>query len=221
MSRPPHTRRLATRMVATAAAVLGLIGTGCTSDGDPGTTSTSPHGTSAPSVPAETRDPALTPTSLTRQHAEASAREAVQDYLALFAEISADPDRDVTELEQVAAGRALDWATHQITTWRDAGQRGVGAQVASEFNLTHVVLDPDSSADHDHRTVELTACIDVSGTDIVDKHGSSVVSPDRPSRALVDYVVWNAGWPTDDHWLVVRDDAQLTDSNPPEFVPCD
>jgi hypothetical protein len=38
---------------------------------------------------------------------------------------------------------------------------------------------------------------------------------------LVDYVVWNTGWPTDDHWLVVRDDAQLTDSNPPEFVPCD
>jgi hypothetical protein len=207
-------------MVATAAAVLALIGTGCTSDGDPGTTPASPNATSA-SVPAETRDPAPTPTSLTRQDAEASAREAVQDYLVLFAEISADPDRDVSELEQVAAGRAQDWATHQITTWRDAGQRGVGAQVASEFNVTNVVLDPDSSADHDRPTVELTACIDVSGTDIVDKHGNSVVSPDRPGRALVDYVVWNAGWPTDDHWLVVRDDAQLTDSNPPEFVPCD
>jgi hypothetical protein len=68
--------------------------------------------------------------------------------------------------------------------------------------------------------VELTACVDVSDTDIVDKDGNSVVTADRLDRVLVDYIVWNIGWPADQQWRVVGDDAQLTDSDPPEFVPC-
>jgi hypothetical protein len=221
MNRPARTRWDAAQAIAGAVTIVALVATGCTNDADQGTGPASPNRTSALTAPAGSVESTTTPQAMTREEAEAGAQAAVQDYLALFAEISADPDRDVTELEQVAADRALSWATHQITTWRDAGQRGVGTQVVSEFDVTNVVLGPDSSADHDHPTVELTACVDVSATDIVDDDGNSVVSPDRLSRALVDYVVWNTGWPYDPRWLVVRDDAQLTDSDPPEFVPCD
>jgi hypothetical protein len=152
--------------------------------------------------------------------AEASAYAAVREYLALFDEISADPDRDVAELEQVAGGRALDWAMHQITTWRDAGQTGIGAQVASGFGVTATDLEPASNTDGWYPSVEITACVDLSDTDLIDENGDSVVPGDRPGRVLIDFIVANLGWPTDQQWRVVRDDDQLTDSDPPEFVPC-
>ncbi|MFW6033603.1 MAG: hypothetical protein ACOC9R_00595 [bacterium] len=216
MSRPNRPLHRYTQVVA--AATLTLLAAGCTSDGGPAALPTPSAVTATPNTP--TPSPDATPT-LDQADAEAAAQAAVHDYLALFAEIGADPNRDVAELEHVAAGRALTWATHQITTWRDDGQRGVGAQVASDFTVTSVVLDPSTTTDADRPTVDLTACVDVSATDLVDQNGDSVVTVDRLDRVLVDYVVANPDWPEEQRWLVIRDDAQLTDSNPPEFVPCD
>jgi hypothetical protein len=194
------------------------LGACTTSDPDatPGTSNT------APPLTAPTSASAPTPESTTLAPAEAEdrARASVEDYLALFDEISADPNRDVAELEQVASGRALDWATHQITAWRKAGQTGVGSQVASDFSVTAVELAPDGKPDDWYPTVGLTACIDLGETDLVDENGNSVVPASRPDRVLVDYVVGVVGWPEDQRWRVVSDDAQLTDSDPPEFVPC-
>jgi len=215
MSRTAGPRRLA---VLAAAAVAVLLGS-CATDGDPGAVPT-PSNTAPLTAPSPTAEPTPDPTMLTPEEAEERAKAAVEAYLALFDEISANPDTDLAELGQVAHGRALDWATHQISTWRQAGHTGLGAQVASDFNITAVELEPDDSADIDYPSVELTACVDVSDTDIVDEDGNSVVPADRLDRVLVDYIVWNIGWPDDQEWRVVGDDAQLTDSDPPEFVPC-
>ncbi len=190
------------------------------------TTSDSPSTPAAPNTTpplnAPTSAPAASPSSrtLSPEQAESRAQAAVEDYLALFDEISADPDREVAELEAVASGRALDWATHQITSWRQAGHTGVGAQVASDFMVTAVDLDPDSANEDSYPSVELTACVDLSDADLVDENGESVLPSGSPDRVLVDYVVADLGWPREEQWRVIGDDAQLTDSDPPEFVPC-
>jgi hypothetical protein len=215
---PPSRRRRSgpTGLYLAVAAAMALAVGACTG-GDPTSTptpaDTEPHATAPKSTPS----PA--PTALSADEAEAHAVAAVEEYLTLFDEISADPSRDVTALEQVANGRALDFATHQVTTWRDEGYTAVGAQVASDFAVTSVDIDPDSSA-ADYPTVALTACVDLGDTDLVDADGASVVPADRPDRVLVDYVVANVGWPDDQQWRVVRDDDQITDSDPPEFAPC-
>lgn len=201
-----------------AAACLILALGACTSN-DPASTPTAPNTAPPLTAPDSTTPATQAPTALSPEEAETDAQTAVEDYLALFDEISADPDRDMADLETVASGRALDWATHQITTWRNAGQIGVGTQGASDFRVTAVDLDPDNSG-VDHPTVALTACVDLSDTDLVDKDGNSVVPADRPDRVLVDYTVANIGWPDDQQWRVIGDDAQLTNSDPPEFVPC-
>jgi len=211
MSRTAWPRRRAVLAAAGAAVLLGS----CTTDGDPGAAPT-PSNTAPLTAPHPTAEPTMLPA----EEAEERAQASVEAYLALFAEVSADPDTDLAELGQVAHGRALDWATHQISTWRQAGHIGVGAQVASEFNVTAVELDPGDSDEVDYPSVELTACVDVSNTDIVDEDGNSVVPADRLDWVLVDYIVWNIGWPDDQQWRVVGDDDQLTDSDPPEFVPC-
>jgi hypothetical protein len=215
MSRSAGPRRRAVLAAAGAAMILGS----CTTDGDPGTEPT-PSNTAPLTAPSPTAEPTPDPTMLSPDEAEERAQTAVEAYLALFDELDADPDTDLAELRQVAHGRALDWATHQITSRREAGHTGVGAQVVSDFTVTAVELDPDDSAEVEYPSVELTACVDISNTDIVDEDGNSVVPADRLDRVLVDYIVWNIGWPDDQQWRVVGDDAQLTDSDPPEFVPC-
>lgn len=201
-----------------AAACLVLALGACTSNGPASTTAT--QNTAPPlTAPDSTMPQTQAPATLSPEEAEHRAQAAVEHYLALFDEISANPDHDVAELEEVANGRALDWASHQITTWRDAGYTGVGTQFVSNFRVTAVDLDPDNSG-VDRPTVALTACVDLSDTDLVDKDGNSVVPADRPDRVLVDYSVANIGWPEDQQWRVVGDDAQLTNSDPPEFVPC-
>jgi hypothetical protein len=204
---------------AIAGAVCITLALGACSGDDPASTPTTPN--TAPPLTALSPSlvPSSAPAALTPAEAEARAQAAVEDYLALFAEISADPQRDLAELETVARDRALDWATHQITTWRNAGQTGVGAQIASDFRVTAVDLDPDKS-EVGYPSVALTACVDLSNTDLIDENGNSVVPADRPDRVLVDYTVANIGWPDDQQWRVVRDDDQLTNSDPPEFVPC-
>jgi hypothetical protein len=215
MSRTVGPRRLAVLAAAGAVVLLGS----CTTDGDPGAAST-PSNTAPLTAPSPTAEPTPEPTMLSPEEAEERAQAAVEAYLALFDDLDADPDTDLAELGQVAHGRALDWATHQITARRMAGHTGVGVQVASDFTVTAVNLDADDSAEVDYPSVELTACVDISNTDIVDEDGNSVVPADRLDRVLVDYIVWNIGWPDDQEWRVVGDDAQLTDSDPPEFVPC-
>jgi hypothetical protein len=212
-------RRVRHLNVVGAATCLALA-LGACSDGNPAATPATPNTAAPPTAPGTASAPTPAPTTLSPGEAEERARASAKDYLALFDEISADPNRDVTELEQVASGRALDWATHQITAWREAGQTGVGAQVASDFSVTAVDLDPGDDPDDWYPTVGLTACIDLGETDLVDENGNSVVPSSRPDRVLVDYVVGIVGWPEDQHWRVVSDDARLTDSDPPEFVPC-
>jgi len=201
-----------------AAAGLALVLSACTGD-DPTATPTAPNTAPPLTAPSPSPETTETPATLSRDEAEAMAWAAVEDYLVVFDEIGADPDRDLADLDRVASGRALDWATHQITTWRDAGWTVVGAQVATMLDVTMVDLDP-SGSDADYPVVALTACLDFSDADLVDANGGSVVSADRPDRVLSDFTVANVGWPDGRRWRVVRDDAQLTDSDPPEFVPC-
>ena len=50
--------------------------------------------------------------------------------------------------------------------------------------------------------VVLDVCRDVSGYDIVDKNGNSVVSPDRVDRRVIEFHVLNYDYPDPTGWRV-------------------
>ena len=53
----------------------------------------------------------------------------------------------------------------------------------------------------------MTACLDVSGVDVVDETGNSVVPAGRPDRAAYDYTVERDG----DRWFVIEDLVEAKD----------
>jgi hypothetical protein len=165
--------------------------------------------------------PTLTPTPVSpEQEAQTAAQLAVERYLRTLSNVSGNASLDLRELEQVASRRALERATQAIKDNRAHGRRTVGEQRASDFTLTAVNLDPADTPDVPFPSIQLTACVDLSNYDYVDAEGNSLVTDDRPDRSLVDFVVWDLGWPDDHQWTVIDEAAQLTDGNPPEAVPC-
>jgi hypothetical protein len=166
-----------------------------------------------------THAPTPTPTS-PEQEAQAAAQVAVERYLETLSHVSSDASVDLTELERAASRSALERATQAIEENRANGRRTTGEQRASGFTVTAVNLDPADTPDIPFPSVQLTACIDLSNYDYVDAEGNSLVTDDRPDLSLVDFVVWDLGWPDDHQWVVVDEAAQLTDGNPPEAAPC-
>lgn len=151
--------------------------------------------------PNEANDP-----TAVAQQAQAAAKDAVQRYLASYARVGAHPDRDIAQLEQVASGDALDSAQQTIRDNRGKGIASTGSYRIDDFTFTK------ATADH----VSFTACLDVADIEVTNRDGSSAVLPSRHERVLIDYSVTK----TDGAWRLTEVEPQLTDSNPPEAVPC-
>lgn len=149
---------------------LGLFAAGCTkSEPQPQPTptppSTSQSATASPS-------PTLTPTP-TIPASEAAAIARARGYVAMLDKLSSNPKANLDELSTVARGKAAD-------KWRQIllDDRSVGHRQTGSTKLTLVSAKVGSS---DQRWV-VTMCLDVSGVDVVDRDGKSVVAKNRPDR---------------------------------------
>ena len=130
-----------------------------------------------PAVTAPVQEPAQTPEDLAAAEAEERYREFLRigDDVGQGGFVSADPFDAVTVLPERA---------YQETAFRNAqrtpGLRQIGTTQVASLSVTSVDLTPEPGG---YPEVVLQACLDVSGVDIVDSTGSSIVLPEREERS--------------------------------------
>jgi hypothetical protein len=145
--------------------------------------STSPPAVSTPARSSSTTSATSAPTQ-TLSPAEqdlASAKDAVSRFVSVTDALGSDPYLNLGKLSTVAtpSGKAIAHQRFILTSERIHQEKQVGKTsiVSSQAKATS-----GSSFD-------VTACIDVSKTNVVDKSGKSVVAADRLPRVQYTYKV--------------------------------
>lgn len=145
---------------------LGLFAAGCTKS-EPQPTPTPPSTSQSATV-----SPSPTPTP-TIPASEAAAIARARGYVAMLDKLSSNPKATLDELSTEARGKAADKWRQILLDDRSAGHRQTGST-----KLTLISAKVGSS---DQRWA-VTMCLDVSGVDVVDRDGKSVVAKNRPDR---------------------------------------
>ena len=175
--------------VLTAVVVLCLAG--CSSpDPQP---SPLPTPITSPVVPDRTASPGPSAEELNLRKAE----RAVHRFWRVIDRLSADPSSDLTVLTTVSRDSvAAQWARN-INQYRFDGVKAEG-RVAVRDGVAKRTKDDD--------LYKVTACIDASKVNLVDKNGKSVVPPEGPRRVSYDYTVEN----DQQKWYVIKEKVTKT-----------
>ena len=152
-----------------------------------------PTQVASPVGPSRTASPRPSPEDVNLRKAE----RAVARFWHVIDRLSADPDSDLTELTTVSRGSvAAQWARN-INQYRFDGVRAAG-RVAVRDVIAKQTKDDD--------LYKVTACIDASKVNLVDKNGKSVVPPEGPRRVSYDYTVEN----DQRKWYVIKEKVTKT-----------
>jgi hypothetical protein len=138
--------------------------------------STPPAPTASYPSSSRTASPAPSTEELNLRKAEL----AVSRFWRVIDRLSADPSSDLTELTTVSRGTvAAQWAKNINQDRYD--------RVGSTGSV--VVRDAKAQRSKKRNMFRVTACIDVSGVNLTDDDGKSVVPSDRPPQVGYNYVV--------------------------------
>jgi hypothetical protein len=197
-------------VLSLATAVLLLVaGTSCAKDdGDP----TDPRSNPTASSPSSSNP---TPTSPS-ESATAAATETVNDYYAIRNQLRRDPEQPLSMLKTVAISTELATQQTLFKRERKQGLHQTGETKVVELEVQSVNLDNSDPQAGKVPTVQIDVCFDVSGVDVLDADGKSVVTPDRPDTGWIRYSVANYEWDSDPDgaWRVAS-------SQDIERTPCD
>ena len=146
-----------------------------------GTLSASGCASEAPAADP-TPTPSATPLFASDEEALAAAEEAYAAYLAVTDEIYAEGGAGSDRLASVAAGTLLEADSTGMADVAKLGYRSVGETKFDSFSLQS--YSPNAA---DLKSIVVAyLCQDVSGVDVFDPSGSSVVSDDRPDRTRLE-----------------------------------
>jgi hypothetical protein len=148
-------------LLVTAALLLAL--TGCVPTGTP---SASPSATATPVFASDAE-------------ALAAAEKAYAAYLKVSDEIAQDGGKDPERINAVSTGALTKDDLAGFATFSAKGWRSVGLSKIRSIVLQSADLGSTSSA---MDVVTTYVCEDVSGVDVLDSDGASVVSSSRPDR---------------------------------------
>ena len=148
--------------VVTVTAALVLVLAGCTQP--------SPEPTPTPS-------PAPNPVFASDEEALAAAQKAYADYLAMSDLIFQEGGRQPERLKMVATDAIVESESAAFAEIERNGWRSDGATRFDSATLQAATYTGWSST-----SITIYACSDVSGLDVLDPAGNSVVSADRPAR---------------------------------------
>jgi hypothetical protein len=197
-------------VLSLATAVLLLVaGTSCANDdGDP----TDPRSNPPASSPSSSSP---TPTSPS-ESATAAATATVNDYYAIRNQLRRDPEQPLSMLKSVAISTELATQQTLFKRERKQGLHQTGETKVVELEVQSVNLDNSDPQAGKVPTVQIDVCFDVSGVDVLDADGKSVVTPDRPDTGWIRYSVANYEWDSDPDgaWRVAS-------SQDIERTPCD
>jgi len=181
------------------AALVGVLAAGCTGEPDPTATRT----TSAMSTPPAT-SPTPTPTPSPEDEVALRAEEVVRGYLRAQTDCLTDPPAtEITCFDSVAIGTELVNLKNALTSAQAMGTRVTGALVVDSIELRGVDLTSDPAASPPVvPTVVFGVCAAVSGYNVVDKDGHSIVPPDRAAISPLKVSVYNYEYPDQTQWRV-------------------
>ena len=162
-----------------------------------GGSNTDPPPTSEPSSPSPSSPTTSSSPSSPSDAASAAATDAVRSYFAVVDQLRSDPAVDLKKLKSVATSAQLNAVETLISRQRDEGQRQTGTTALNELEVQSVNLDNSDPKAGKVPTVQIDVCLDVSGVDVIDKDGKSVITPDRPDTGWIQYLVSNYQWDTD------------------------
>ena len=165
----------ATLVVATVCSVTLL---GC--DDGSATPSESPTGsTQSTSIGASSSSPSPTrPPTQAEREAQAAGQTVVK-YWAVIDALAADPSQSLAPLDTVARDQARAQRLVALRTYLAKGLVQKGNAVVTDV----------SAKKSKSRTYSVSACVDVSDVDFVDKNGASQVNPGRPDKQRFTYTV--------------------------------
>jgi hypothetical protein len=152
-----------------------------------------PTQVASPLVPSKTASPSPSGEELKLHKAEG----AVYRFWHVIDRLSADPNSDLTELTKVSRGSvAAQWARN-INQYRFDGVKAEGGVA---------VRDVVANQTKDDDLYRVTACIDASKVNLVDKNGKSVVPREGPRQVSYDYTVEN----DQQKWYVIKEKVTKT-----------
>jgi hypothetical protein len=183
------TRVRGVQSVATAALIVAAL-TSCAGGNDP---AASPSPT--PSSPAPTTTTTTPPSD--SEVASAAASAVLRKYYAVRNQLRQDPSQPLTLLDDVAISTELAAQKNLFTKERKQGLHQTGETKIVKLDVQSVNLDNSDPKAGKVPTVQIDLCFDVSGVDVIDKDGKSVISPDRPDTGWIQFLVSNYQWDTD------------------------
>jgi hypothetical protein len=147
------------------------------------------------SSPAPSRTASPTPSADEQNLREAEA--AISRFWRVIDRLSSDPDSDLTQLTTVSRGSVAAQWSRNINQYRFDRVKAEGRVDVRE------VVAKQSKKDNLYK---VTACIDASNVNLVDKNGKSVVPPEGPRRVSYDYTVEQ----DQQKWYVIKEKVTET-----------
>jgi len=182
------------RLTAAAGiAALALLISSCGGPDDPVAQPT--PSSAAPSSSAPT-SASVVPVSAEDQ-AVADASDLVVKYYAAIDRVNLDPNTDANTLRDVTANEAFDLQLRTALQTKSRGLTQIGNVRVLDVKPFSIDLSSDSTTNpRKYPTIVMDTCIDVTGVNVVDAEGKSVVATTRPpqSAARIDVVQFDFGW---------------------------
>jgi hypothetical protein len=123
-------------------------------------------------------DPTSTPVFESEEEALAAAEAAYGEYLRVTDAIFSEGGKDIDRLTDVATGEQLVGDRDGFQQVVEEGLRSTGQTTFDQFSLQQY----DANAREGVAIVSAYVCDDITGVDVVDSTGHSVVSSSRPNR---------------------------------------
>lgn len=164
---------------AAAAGVSLLLVTACNSAETPDPTPLSSSSSSTPSAATPIASPSPTKSETPEERDVRLAGEAVVALWAVVGELAEDPAKNQDLLDTVARDQARTQWQVVLDSYIAKGLVQRGRAVVTDVRATS----------KKGKTFAVTACVDVSGVDLVDKNGNSKINPDRPDQQKYSYIV--------------------------------
>ena len=186
------------RTMGTAAALLVLMMSGCSS------AKPSASGTVPPARLSTPTSSSARTTSTPAQDAGDQAAAFVPTYLRMLDDLYVDASRPLDDIYQVAVTPDATAEATAIGKFRTQGFRQTGRSQLVSATPTSVLAAGSSapSVSPTMPTVVVTACVDVSQVDALAPSGKSVIPPDRPRYLIERLTVVNAHYPDAAGWRV-------------------
>jgi hypothetical protein len=178
--------------VATSITVLAAVSACSNSSADP-----PPSTSSANPSPSrvESSSPSMQPSK--SDDASSAARALMRRYFAVTDQLGQHLNSSLAELKDITVGSQRTAERVLLESQRRLHERQTGDTRLVVIKLQSIDLDNSKPSAGKVPTALVDVCWDVSNVDVVDRTGSSIVSPNRPDKGWTRYTLANYHYKTD------------------------